>query len=315
MNPVTARCAAHPLLPLLAALLLAVAALLVPLSAAAAGAASAETRYLDVNGERIGYRAIGKGRPIVLVNRLRGTLDTWDPKFLDALARQYRVITVDYPGIGYSQGVQPDDMGKAAAFIGDFASALGLKQFIALGWSWGGLVTQALLLDRPQQVTQAILVGTVPPGANTVPMQPAFLDAAVKPVNDLADEEILFFEPRSEASRAAAKASHDRIYARPGVTEKIPAKPEQLQAYFKAAKGFHTDVEDRRGGLTRTQTPILVICGDNDPGTPGQNWFPLMGQLPTAQLVMLPQTGHAPQHQHAELTVDYIRAFLARAGQ
>lgn len=312
MNTATARHAARPLLPLLTAMLLAVAALLLPSpAAAAAGAASAETRYLSVNGERIAYRSLGKGEPIVLVNRLRGTLDTWDPLFLDALASQYRVITVDYPGIGYSQGQQPDDMDKAAAFIGDFAATLGLKHYAALGWSWGGLVTQALLLDRPEQVRQVILVGTVPPGANTVPMQPAFLDAAVKPVNDLADEEILFFEPRSEASRAAAKASHQRIYARPGVTEKIPAKPEQLQAYFKAAKGFHADAEDRRGQLSRTRTPILVICGDNDPGTPGQNWFTLMGQLPTAQLLMVPQTGHAPQHQHPELTADYIHRFLA----
>ncbi|MDP3859777.1 MAG: alpha/beta hydrolase [Stagnimonas sp.] len=315
MNTATARHAVQPLLPLLAALLLAVAALLLPPPAAAAGAASTETRYLSVNGERIAYRSLGRGAPIVMVNRLRGTLDTWDPLFLDALARQHRVITVDYPGIGYSQGVQPDDIGKAAAFIGDFATALGLKQFVALGWSWGGLVTQALLLDRPQQVTRAILIGTVPPGANTVPMQQAFLDAAVKPVNDLADEEVLFFEPRSEASRAAAKASHERIYARPGVTEKIPTKPEQLQAYFKAAKGFHADAEDRRGQLSRTRTPILVICGDNDPGTPGQNWFPLMGQLPTAQLLMYPQTGHGPQHQHPELTADYIHRFLARSAR
>lgn len=312
MNTATARHTNHPLLSLFTALLLALAALLLPSPARAGGAASAETRYLDVNGERIAYRTLGKGQPIVLVNRLRGTLDTWDPLFLDRLARHYRVITVDFPGIGYSQGVQPDDTGKAAAFVGDFASALGLKQFVALGWSWGGLVAQALLLDRPQQVTQAILVGTVPPGANPVAMQQAFLDAAVKPVNDLADEQILFFEPRDEGSRAAAKASHDRIYARPGVTEKIPAKPEQLQAYFKAGKAFHDDAEDRRGRLMRTTTPILVICGDNDPGAPGQNWFPLMGQLPTAQLLMFPRTGHAPQHQHAELTVDYIRVFLSR---
>lgn len=41
-------------------------------------AATAETRYVQVNGDRIAYRRIGTGSPIVLANRMRGTLDTWD---------------------------------------------------------------------------------------------------------------------------------------------------------------------------------------------------------------------------------------------
>lgn len=301
------------------AALVSAALLLWPEASHAAGkavsAAIAETRYVQVNGDRIAYRRIGKGSPILLANRLRGTLDTWDPMFLDALALHHTVITVDYPGIGYSEGALPADMGAVGAFLDDFAKAIALDRFAILGWSWGGLAAQALLLDRPQRVTQGILVGTNPPAPNPVPMHQAFVERAFKPVNDLADEEVLFFEPRSAASRAAALASHERIYAREGVAEKIPSTPETIQAYLKAAGNFHEDKAGRRKALTQTQMPLLILSGDNDTATPGQNWFPLIGQLRNAQLLFYSETGHAPQHQYPELSAEYIARFLARTAR
>jgi pimeloyl-ACP methyl ester carboxylesterase len=276
-------------------------------------AQTAATRYADVNGDRIAYRAIGTGSPMILLTRMRGTLDTWDPLLLDGLAETHRVITVDYPGVGYSTGALPPDMSRAAAFVAAFASAIDVQRFVVLGWSWGGLVSQALLLEHPDRVSHAVLVGTNPPGKVELPIQQAFIESALKPVNDLADEEVLFFEPRSEMSRRAAKVSHERIYARPDVAARIPSRMEEIQAYLNAAQEFGADPGGRRERLTRTRTPMLIVCGDNDISTAGQNWFPLVGKLRNAQLVVYPESGHGPQHQYPELTVRYIQAFLRYA--
>lgn len=276
-------------------------------------AAAAETLYVKLGADRIAYRVIGAGKTMLLVNRFRGTLDTWDPLFLDELARDHRVVIVDYPGVGYSSGRLPEKMEQVASFVAAFATTIDLRQFVLLGWSWGGYVAQAVLVDHPERVTHAILIGTNPPGPNAVPMEQAFLDLAFKPVNDLADEEVLFFEPKSEMSRSAAKASHDRIYARPDVASRIPSKPEEIGAYLKAAGDFREDAAGRRRQLSKTRTPVLILCGDNDISNPTPNWFPLVGQLTNAQFLIYPATGHAPQHQHPEMTADYLKAFLRRA--
>src|SRR5690349_9010095 len=83
----------------------------------ASGAATAPTLFIDVKGDRIAYRTVGKGKPMVLITRMRGTLDTWDPVFLDELAKHNRIITVDYPGVGHSGGKLPASIGQTADFV------------------------------------------------------------------------------------------------------------------------------------------------------------------------------------------------------
>ena len=63
-------------------------------------AVNTKTKFVETGGgKKIAYRSIGTGPPIILVNRFRGNLDSWDPAFLDAVASTYNVITIDYSGI------------------------------------------------------------------------------------------------------------------------------------------------------------------------------------------------------------------------
>jgi pimeloyl-ACP methyl ester carboxylesterase len=272
-------------------------------------AATAPNRFVEAGGSRIAYRAIGNGPPMILLTRMRGTLDTWDPLFLDELAKSNQVITVDYPGVGYSTGVLPPQIGDVADFVAAFADAIDLDRFVLAGWSWGGTVAQTFLVEHPGRATHAVLIATAPPGPGAVPIQQAFLDRAFKPVNDLDDEIVLFFEPNSTISRAAAKASRNRIYARPGVAERIPSAPEKIQAYLGAAATYHDDASGRLVKLKLTRTPILVISGDNDISTAVENWFALNRKIPNAHLIVYPESGHAPQHQYPELAAAQIALF------
>ncbi|MXN89907.1 alpha/beta fold hydrolase [Flavobacterium sp. Sd200] len=272
-------------------------------------AGNSKTQYANINGRQLAYRSIGSGTPIVLTNRFRGTLDTWDPLFLDNLAKTNRVITFDYTGIGYSTGTLPTDIALVAKDVKDLATHLGLKKIILGGWSYGGLVAQTAALQYPELVTHLILLGTGPVGKREVELDQSFLNVAFKPVNTLEDEIILFFEPESNASVAAAKASHDRIYKRADVS-KIPSTPEVFQLYGKGAALATEDKVGLRQKLIETTLPILIICGDHDTSFAVENWYPLNGKLQNAQLIVFSKTGHAPQHQHAGPVAAYIQNFL-----
>jgi pimeloyl-ACP methyl ester carboxylesterase len=272
-------------------------------------ALKSKTQFAEVPGRKIAYRSIGKGTPIILANRFRGTLDTWDPLFLDKLAENHRVITFDYTGIGYSSGTLPTNATEVAKDIKELAEELNIKQAILIGWSYGGLIAQIAAIEYPELVTHTILLGTGPVGRREVPLEQVFLDTALKPVNDFNDEIILFFEPKSETSKIAAKKSHDRIAKRLDVS-KIPSTQEVFNRYFEGGAGVAEDRENYREKLKNTTTPILVISGDHDISFAVENWYPLTRQLASVQLIVLPQTGHGPQHQHPELVSGYIETFL-----
>jgi pimeloyl-ACP methyl ester carboxylesterase len=272
-------------------------------------ALTSKTEFAEVSGRKIAYRSIGTGEPIILVNRFRGTLDTWDPLFLDQLAEKYNVITFDYSGIGYSTGTLPTDISDVAKDVKDLAYFLKIKKTIVIGWSYGGLVAQVATLNYSDLISQTVLLGTGPPGERVVPLEQAFLDAALKPINSFDDEIVLFFEPTSEASKTQAKASHDRIAKRLDVS-KIPSTMDVFQLYFKGSAGLTEDKENFKGKLEATKTPLLIISGDHDISFAVENWYPLTRKLHTAQLIVLPETGHAPQHQHVTLVVNYIDNFL-----
>jgi len=272
-------------------------------------ATSSRTAFAAVNGKKIAYRSIGKGDPMILCQRFRGNLDDWDPAFLDELAKHYQVITFDYTGMASSAGQPHTDMKGFASDVKDLMQALGLKKVIMGGWSFGGWVAQIVTTEFPELVSQTILIGTRPPGKISYDMEEIFKQTAYKPVNDLEDEVILFFEPISAFSRKAAKESHDRIAGRT-IDRDQPVKLEHLPFYGKGGEDYVKDPYTAGNKLTTTSIPILVISGDHEICFPPENWFELNRKLPTAQIVVIPRSGHGPQHQYPTMVAEYIRSFI-----
>lgn len=275
-------------------------------------AVSAKTKFAETGGRKIAYRSIGKGLPIILVNRFRGNLDTWDPAFLDGLASTFNVITIDYSGIGLSTGVCTSDVYEMAKDVKDIAEALRLTKIIMAGWSLGGMVAQAVMTLYPELVSHVILIGTSPPIKSNGVSEKLFWERALKPVTDLDDGIVLFFEPQSESSKNAAKLSFGRIAKR---TENLD-NPVSNQCYSNQQKAIDEFREDKKGTLAKLQSskiPILVFMGDHDIGFPVENWYRLVGTLPSTQLIVMPQAGHGPQHQYPDLTAKYIASFIEKS--
>lgn len=274
-------------------------------------AANVPTSFAEIGGRQLAYREIGRGPPLILCLRFRGVLDSWDPAFLDALASSFRVLTFDYSGLGQSSGTASYQAEEMARDVIDLADALGLDRFAVGGWSLGGMAAQLAAFKAPDRITHAVLIGTKPPGAVEFPPEPVFLEHALKPDYDLDDEIVLFFEPVSSASRAAAAASHERIAGRRG--DRSP--PISQETYLNllqdrvADDRFAAD-EDCRSFLARTDIPILVISGDHEIVFPAGNWFACSREWQSLHLLVLPRMGHGPQHEAPELVADIIASFV-----
>lgn len=275
------------------------------------GAETAPNQSIEIDGRRLAYRSIGQGKPIVLCNRFRGTLDVWDPAFLDALAAEgFRVITFDYSGLGLSTGEKNYDPAALARDARDILDGLDLQDAVIGGWSLGGMAAQIVVAMYPQRVSHAVLIGTTPPGPIVKPAEQLFYDTARIPDYGLPEETILFFEPMSAASRQAAERSSQRLRRR--TQHRSPPVPVEFAVAFL---GDHPRVppfpaDQILSALQETSIPILHVGGDHDIIFPVENWYALNGQWATLHLHTFPRSGHGPQHEHPQAAAECIGTFV-----
>ena len=274
-------------------------------------AIDAKTKFAEINNKKIAYRFVGSGTPLILCTRYRAVLDDWDPLFIDELAKSFQVVTFDYIGVGLSPGELSTDFAVISEDIKDLASHLKYNKFAVGGWSYGGMIAQVFSVLYPELVTHTVLIGTSPPGKPVKATANLFMDVSSKPVYELKDETILFFEPTSALSRAAARRS--RLRTKQRTKDQDIAVPKKVWArYFMGIGNYIADKTNTLEKIKNIKTPILVVSGTLDIACPAENWFALNGLIPSLQLIVVPQAGHGPQHQYSQLVAQYISDFAKR---
>ncbi len=119
---------------------------------------SSPVKYASVNGVELGYREFGSGEPLLLIMGFGGTMDMWNATFVERLAQDYRVISFDNRGIGYSSdNEEPFSTDLLAGDAAGLLDALGIPQAHVLGTSMGASIAQELALNHPEKVDKLIL--------------------------------------------------------------------------------------------------------------------------------------------------------------
>jgi pimeloyl-ACP methyl ester carboxylesterase len=165
------------------------------------------------------YRELGRttGVPVVFLTHLAAVLDNWDPRVVDGIAAQHRVITFDNRGVGASTGKTPDTIQAMASDAVTFIRALGLERVDLVGFSMGGMIAQVIAHDQPQLVRKLILAGTGPAGGegSTNVTMLGHLDF-VRGEFTLQDPKKVVFLTRTANGRRAGKQFLSRLKERTG---------------------------------------------------------------------------------------------------
>ena len=199
--------------------------------------------------------------PVIFFVHLAATLDNWDPRIIDPVARDHHVITFDNRGVGASTGKVPDSIEAMADDAVTFIEALGFDKVDIFSFSLGGMVAQALVVKHPDLVRKLILTGTGPrrwQGHRQGRRSHLLRHAAGDP--DPADpKEFLFFN-RNTPGKRAAKAFVERLKDRT-VDRDAPITVKAFRAQLKAIKKWGRSAP---ADLSKITQPTLIANGDND---------------------------------------------------
>lgn len=273
------------------------------------------TRTIDLGeGMAVAVDEAGAGqRPLLLVHGFTGARTDF-ADHLSALADAgWWAVAPDLRGHGESvkpAGEEAYSLDHFAADVWALVDALGWDRLVLLGHSMGGMVAQVAAVRRPAALDGLVLMDTTH-GPIDLDAELAALGAqivrdggmaAVKEVLDAMGDEGPLTTP-----------AHLRLLAeRPGYREDGARKfLECAPAMYAAMLSQLLAQEHRLDALAVLDLPTLVIVGEQDTPflAPSED---IAAAMPAAELVVVPEAGHAPQFEHPEAWRAAVLGFLER---
>jgi pimeloyl-ACP methyl ester carboxylesterase len=278
----------------------------------------APSQFVDLpSGAKAHYRDQGNkaGAALVLLHGSNASLHTWEP-WVKILGDEFRVVTVDLPGHGLTIARADDELTSEsmAAFVDEFATAIGIQRFAIGGNSMGGSVSGRYAMKYPDRLTHLILVdggNAFPPD---MPEPPAFFYLVRTPV--LRDFlRLIPGRPVAEATLKASFVNHALV------------TPEMIDRYWELNRGpgirmatrkrfsvgleyFQAEDKFARENLPKLTVPTLVMWGRQDKLIPVSAAELHAKLIPGAQLKIYDAGGHILQEDLAEQSAADVRAFL-----
>ena len=263
-------------------------------------------RGRDVNGINIAFRVQGNGPPLVLIMGYRLSSAAWPSKFVEALAKNFTVITFDNRGTGQSdKPLTGYALANMARDVAGLLDEIGIESTFVLGYSMGGAIAQEFTRQFPDRVAGLILCATMCGGPRAT-----YADASVvrvmRDLDGFSTEqiarriwEVTYAPDYLRQNRALAEDQMRRETALP-----TPLHAADLQ--FQAFAEF-----DGSKALSQIRCPTLVLTGDLDRLIRPENSRMLAQLIPGAKLVVIPGGGHRVLWEAVEECTDLIDGFLA----
>jgi pimeloyl-ACP methyl ester carboxylesterase len=276
--------------------------------------AEAPSRTVSAGGTTYAYRELGPkgGVPVVFFVHLAATLDNWDPRIIDPIAKTRHVIAFDNKGVGASSGSVPGTIEEAADDAYTFVTALGFNKIDVFSFSMGGMIAQDLVLKHPQLVRRLVLTGTGPRGGKGIDKVAGvtYWDTLRATLTRSDPKEFLFFN-RDAVGKRAGKEFVNRLKERTTDRDR-DIKISALQTQLKAIKAYGRSTPS---DLSKITQPTLIANGDHDRMVPTVLSEDLHRRIAGSELIIYPNSGHGGIFQHYEQFAPIAAAFLADGEQ
>lgn len=273
------------------------------------------SRAAVIEGVKLHYLTAGQGEPLILLHGYTQTSRMWRP-IIPLLAKQFRVIAPDLPGIGDSDILADGlDMKTAAIRIHALAKSLGVAKANVVGHDIGLMVAYAYAAQFPAETAKLVVMDAFLPGVDgweAVYNNPGiwhFRFNGSTPEALVRGRERTYFEhfwnnfaaDKNHSLPEADRAAYAAAYARPG---RMRAGWAYFVSFLQAAKDFAQLAQ------TKLSMPVLAIGGEKALGEAlGQQMKVVASD---ATVVVLKNTGHWVLEENPKETTDALMNFMLK---
>jgi pimeloyl-ACP methyl ester carboxylesterase len=247
----------------------------------------------------------GSGPPLLLLPANPGTHRDWDAVAAQ-LARDHRVISLDWPGFGKSSAPSPPSSASAMLFAEvarDVVHGMDLRGLTVIGNSVGGYSAVRLALSDPDRVASLVLVNS---GGFTE------RTAVARAFTWLKGHEWVTGLIATAFARAYLRVHNEHARAVLERTEEGRKNPVSVAVDAAVWRSFGQASHDLRHSARALRVPVLIAWGDRDPVVSiGRDGAAAHRAIAGSEFVSF-HTGHMPFVEAPDEFVRVVRAFLAK---
>lgn len=247
---------------------------------------------LKVKDQNFAYRDVGPQNnliPVILLNHWGAVLDNFDPRVVDNISKDRRVIAIDYRGIGASSGNAPLTVGEMADDTVSFIRKMGLDKVILFGFSLGGFVAQDVALKNPELIEKLILAGTGPAGGKGInQVGKISWPLIMKGFLTFKDPKFYLFFTSTANGKKSASDFLARLKERKNNRDKAPS----VKSFLRQLKAIEAWGNQSPQKLENIQIPTLIVNGDNDIMVPTINSYDMAKRIKDSELIIYEDAGH-----------------------
>lgn len=266
---------------------------------------SGTSRFAQTGRWKIHYNEAGEGHPVILLHGTGPGATGWSNfhQNMAGLAKNFRVIAIDFPGWGKSDVFDcsgESRNGANAEAVKLLMDELGIEKAALVGNSMGGGATLQFMADYPDRISHAVTMGA---GIFALPN----LVSATGLTEGLKVLVAAYRDPTPANFRRLVEVM---VYDSSFVTDELAkqraegalATPEHLANWLKwpmgHPKGPFGGVEELLGKLAQSKVPTLMIHGRDDRTVLLETSLRTAAVIPNARTVILNRCGHWAQVEH-----------------
>ncbi len=273
-----------------------------------------------VNGKPVHAIRSGNaaGPPVLLIHGASANAREFQTTLMPLLEGDYRVLSADRPGHGYSGRPDGGDtLGVQAAQMIGLIEAQGFAQpVIVVGHSYGGAVALRVALDRPDLVRGLVLLAPVTHdwGGGGVAW---YNNAAAPPViGPIFTQLVPLVGPRAVKSGIQSVFEPEAVpanyYERAGLA--LLFRPTVFRNNARDLVNLQAELAEQSERYGELSMPVIVFSGEADTVIkPRLHVYRLAQDAPDVEIISLEDGGHMPHHWHGPLVVKAIARLAGQA--
>lgn len=275
--------------------------------------------FLNINGDSIFYKILGKGDPILFVHGGPGLDHSYLLPQMAGLSENFQLIFYDQRACGRSSYNVDTTSISIRGFMNDIEELrkeLNIEKLTILGHSWGSLLAMYYGIQHAQNIKKMILVNPVSPDSKYREKEQEILISRMTNEDSLAQAQIMDSEAlknhESEAYEKLFRVLYRKQFFNRDLADSLTLSfPKNFYQRSQILQHLGKDFSSYNlyDDLQQFDFPVLIIYGDYDP-LALEVGSKLQSHIAESQLKILENCGHFPYIEKKEEFFREVVQFL-----